>query len=300
MSINNTANTFIDLVKSISTDVAHSAGQTVVNNATVVSLVNPYTKEYKVEIDAQIVTAYALYDEAFNIGDSVAILVATEGININRYILRKTDAAYNPSSPGLDHYDQIGKTFSLIRADSTYAFKDADRALVEDYIARCNDPYVRFKVTSLSIGANAPANFYSGVSFTFKDSLGQAYTYTYSTAHLEGAVKPGVTLSEQYSPYFQLKPTIVEFQSGIADEADGVTWGDISFEIYDRVPRSAATEAKILALDGFEITADSEELLRLQSKLRIDYEAVDSSKLTVVWEKWNSESNQWVELTPET
>ena len=100
--MSNTAQTLTNIINNLSTSQMQKTGYTTIINAEVMTLVNPFTKEYKVKIDGIPVTAYGIYDVVYNVGDWVVVIESDVDSQSDYFILRISEVF--PSVQSCDFY----------------------------------------------------------------------------------------------------------------------------------------------------------------------------------------------------
>lgn len=252
-------------------------GQSYIATGTVVSLENPFTKEYKVLIGGIQVVAYSIPDQVFEPNSSVVILRSTLDSQSDHFILRASSTGASVV-PILDEYDQIGKPISVTIGAADFT---NENALLEQYIEMAENPYICIGATLKLEGEGiANGDFVSRLIVTFNDSK----TLVYSTSHMEGVIEAGTTI--QKSTYLKVPggaktiATIVKEDTNCAG-----TWSALTITVYNK--SSQGTACRLVAEKGFKLPEDATDTdtLSLRVKMRDNFKTV-----TPVEVKWFREN----------
>lgn len=253
-------------------------GQSYTATGTIVSLENPFTKEYRVLIGGVQVVAYGISDQVFEPNTSVVILRSTLDSQSDHFILRASADTGATVVPVLDEYDQIGKPISVTVNATDFT---AANTLLEQYIEMADNPYICIGAT-LTLGGDsiASGDFVSELTVTFND----AKTLVYSTSHMEGVLTTETTA--QKSAYLKV-PSGAKTIAAITQEDKGCTgtWSALTITVYNK--SSQETACRLIAEEGFELPEDAEttDTLSLRVKMRDNFKTV-----TPVEVKWFREN----------
>lgn len=262
-------------VEGIAKSSFSQVGQSYTAIGTVVSLVNPFIKEYKVSIDGVQVVAYGISDQVFEPGSSVVILRSTLDSQSDHFILRTAAGSGPTVVPVLDEYDQIGKPIPV--AIGTTGFDNAN-ALLQQYLEMAENPYICIGATlALSGSGIASGDFASELTLNFNDNK----SLVYSTSHMEGVLTTTSTI--QKSAYLKM-PSEAKTISSIVKEDSGCTgaWSEITITVYNK--SSQGTACRLIAENGFEFATGGTDLT-LKVKMRDDFKPVTPTEV-----KWFREN----------
>ena len=276
--MSNTANKLIGLVKSVSLDSLAKSNQTrIIENAVIASLVNPYSKEYRVTINGTQVTAYGIYEQTYKTGDVVRVIESSSDSLSDRYILG-TSIVSAPTGESIqwDRYDLMGAPIVLNTTQTEYPD-------FTTYVNKAKEPYCRISADVTITKGYATGDFQSSVKILFEEA---GKSLVYSTNSMEGTFAITSHQTSALIPLNNGEKTIKEVS--IIDDNNYARWSNITIEVYDKVQATEATTLKIIAPSGDTVkdTETSKEL-KLESKLRKDFVRIDESDVTFIWFREN-------------
>lgn len=280
--MSNTAQTLTNIIKNISANQMQKTGYTTIVNAEVMTLVNPFTKEYKVKIDGIPVTAYGIYDVVYNVGSWVVVIESDVDNVKDRYIVAESNIVGNQSfddSPQ-DKYDQIGAPIDLGQTNGW-------KSNIE--IPMIAHGYCR--VSTIFIPNYTDERFESKIIINFD----KGDPIVYSSSLMEGGLILNPEI-EQLSPYFQIPEGATKIVSITQEDEDPgaeddekkktSTWEDVMLTFYINMEEWEATTLQILAPNGYEVTNEITELI-LEAKLHNDSIHVNPNAVTYIWFREN-------------
>lgn len=280
--MSNTAQTLPNIIKNISANQMQKTGYTTIVNAEVMTLVNPFTKEYKVRIDGVPVTAYGIYDVVYNVGDWVVVIESDVDNIKDRYIVAESSTigsqSFNISAQ--DRYDQIGAPIDL---GQTNGWKS------DIGIPVITHPYCR--ISTIFTPNYTDERFESKIIIKFN----KGDPIVYSSSLMEGRLILNTEI-KQLSSYFQIPEGATKIVSVTQKDEDpgakeGVekktsTWADVTLTFYNEVQDWEATALKILAKTGY-IAIDGENANILEAKLRKDFIRINPDEVEYIWFREN-------------
>ena len=278
--MSNTAQTLTNIIKNISANQMQKTGYTTIINAEVMTLVNPFTKEYKVKIDGIPVTAYGIYDVVYNVGDWVVVIESDVDNVKDRYIVAESSTAGSQSFniSAQDKYDQIGAPIDLGQTN------DWKSNIGIPVIAH---PYCR--ISTILTPNYTDERFESKIIIKFD----KGDPIIYSSSSMEGGLILNTEI-EQLSPYFQIPESATKIVSitqedkdpGAKEEAEkkASTWADVMLTFYNEAQDWEATALKILAKTGYT-AIDGDNVL--EAKLRKDFIRINPDEVEYIWFREN-------------
>lgn len=274
--MSNTAQTLTNIIKNISANQMQKTGYTTIVNAEVMTVVNPFTKEYKVKIDGIPVTAYGIYDVVYNVGDWVVVIESDVDNVKDRYIVAESSTAGSQSFniSDQDKYDQVGAPIRITIGQE----EDIELPILPH-------PYCR--ISTKFTPSYTDQRFESKISIYFDDGD----PIVYSSDLMEGALISGQQI-EQLSPYFQIPYGATKIVSITQEDltkyqdTNVSTWADVTLTFYNEAQDWEATALKLLAPTGY--TAISGENANiLEAKLRKNFIRINPDEVEYVWFREN-------------
>lgn len=276
--MSNTPQTLVNIIKNISANQMQKTGYTTVVNAEVMTLVNPFTKEYKVKIDGIPVTAYGIYDIVYDIGSWVVVIESDVDNTKDRYIVAESNTIGNQSFDiaAQDKYDQIGAPIDLIKTETGWE-KPID---LSAYLTGVAHPY--FKITTDFKPNYTAKNFESKLHIRFNNGK----TVTYTSSFMEGSLYNN-SATEQTSMYFQIPWGATSIINIIEENIYcDPEWTNTKITIYNEVQDWEATALKILAPTGYMVIS-GENANVLEAKLRKDFVRINPDEVEYIWFRKN-------------
>lgn len=280
--MSNTAQTLTNIIKNISANQMQKTGYTTIINAEVMTLVNPFTKEYKVKIDGIPVTAYGIYDVVYNVGDWVVVIESDVDNVKDRYIVAESSTAGSQSFniSAQDKYDQIGAPIDL---GSTNSWKSNIGIPVIAY------PYCR--ISTLFTPNYTDEYFESKIIIKFD----KGDPIVYNSNSMEGRLILNTKI-KQLSSYFQIPEGATKIVSVMQEDEDPgaendaakkvSTWTDVTLTLYNEAQYSEATALKILAPTGYT-AIKGENANILEAKLRKTFIRINPDEVEYIWFREN-------------
>ena len=295
--MSNTPQTFLNIINNLSANQMQKTGYAQVINAEVISLINPFTKEYKVNILGTPAIAYGIYDVIYQAGTPVAIIEAISEGSKDRYIIGASstegDWVYNISV--YDNYDLVGEPI-LLQNDSGY-----NEIFLRQRQTNKNQ-YVKIK-TNFSftgegeVGTPVNTDAKSELTITLWKSAeddSDPIKITYNTDWMEGNIRIIAAADKKYlqeSPYFFIPAEYTYISSWEYKTSSGVSavWENTSLLLYNEVSDKNASGLFIEAPKGYKYISEDTNL-ELKAKLRLDYKKIDLSnkeEVEILWFREN-------------
>ena len=280
--MSNTAQTLTNIIKNISANQMQKTGYTTIVNAEVMTLVNPFTKEYKVKIDGIPVTAYGIYDVVYNVGDWVVVIESDVDNAKDRYIIAESNIVGNQffDNTPQDKYGQIGAPIDL---GKTNGWKSN---IVIPMIA-----HLYCRVSTIFTPNYTDERFESNIIINFD----KGDPIVYSSSLMEGGLISDTKI-KQLSSYFQVPEGATKIVSITQEDKDpgaendavkkASAWTEVTLIFYIDTQKWEATTLEILALNGYEIIDGITELI-LEAKLRKDSIHINPNEVTYIWFREN-------------
>ena len=274
--MSNAPQTLTNIIKNISANQMQKTGYTTVVNAEVMTLVNPFTKEYKVKIDDIPVTAYGIYDVVYDVGSWVVVIESDVDNTKDRYIIAESSTIGSQSFDiaAQDKYDQIGAAVNLGQTDGW------EENIGIPMIAH---PYCRISATFIPNYTNQYFESKITIYFDNGDPI------IYGSNLMEGKLIQDSEV-EQLSPYFQIPYGATKIVSIIQEDEDEEnkisTWTNVTLTFYNEAQDWEATALKILAPTGYTVIS-GESANVLEAKLRKDFIRINPDEVEYIWFREN-------------
>lgn len=291
--MSNTVKSFTGLIKNISANTLEKNGYTQIINAEVISLINPFTKEYKVKNGDSIVIAYGLTDQTYAIGSHVAVIESNADATKERYIIGATSTStfqlYDVAMQ--DTHDLMGAPIipSFFAEEKKW---NVDNTLFTEYIQKAQAPCIQINV-DLTLAAQASSDFFSKIIINLSNGYNKneenyiSQIIEYNIAHMSGVIKQNGETTSQFSQYFHIKDGITQIDNIIQSDVNcNASWDNLKIKIFNEVSESEATALKIIAPDGYRVYEDT-TWLQLASKLRKNYTSIDNENIDFIWFREN-------------
>lgn len=279
--MSNMSQTLTNIINNLSASQMQKTGYTTVVNAEVMTLVNPFTKEYKVKIDGIPVTAYGIYDVIYNAGSWVVVIESDVDNTKDRYIIAENNTIDNqPYVVIQDKYVQIGLPEVLGETNDW-----------ESDIAIPAIEHLYCKISAIFKPEYTDERFESKIIIKFDtdDSI------VYSSSLMEGGLNSDKEVG-QLSSYFQVPEGATKIVSITQEDEDPgaekaaakkvSTWTEVTLIFYADAQDWEATALKILAPNGYEVINGITELI-LEAKLRKDSMHINPDEVTYIWFREN-------------
>lgn len=293
--MSSTAQTLTNIINNLSASQMQKTGYAQVINAEIISLINPFTKEYKVNILGTPAIAYGIYDVVYQAGTPVAIIEAISEGSKDRYIIGASstegDWVYNISA--YDNYDLVGEPI-LLKSDLVY------NEIFQRQRQTNKNQYVKIKTSfrftgevNTSVSADAKSELIITLQKNAEDDT-DPITITYNTDWMEGNVRVIAAAGKEYpqeSPYFFIPSEytyIKSWEYKTSSEASAV-WENTSLLLYNEVSDKNASGLFIEAPKGYKYVSEDTDL-ELKAKLRLDYKKIDLSdeeEVEILWFREN-------------
>ena len=293
--MSNTVQTLTNITKNISASQMQKTGYAQVINAEVVSLINPFTKEYKVNILGTPAIAYGIYDVVYQTGTPVAIIEAISEGSKDRYIIGASstegDWVYNIS--GYDNYDLAGEPIVLKNSSGYNEIFQRQRQTNKNQYVKIKTNFSFTGEVGTSVGTDAKSELTITLQKSAEDNS-DPITITYNTDWMEGNIHIIAAENKEYSqesPYFFIPSKYTYIKSWEYKTSDGVSaaWNNTSLLLYNEVSDKNASGLFIEAPKGYKYVSEETDL-ELKAKLRLDYKKIDLSdeeEVEILWFREN-------------
>ena len=293
--MSNTPQALANIINNLSASQMQKTGYAQVINAEVISLINPFTKEYKVNILGTPAIAYGIYDVVYQAGTSVAIIEAISEGSKDRYIIGASstegDWVYNISA--YDNYDLVGEPILLQNGSGYNEILQRQRQTNKNQYVKIKTNFSFTGEVNTSVGTGAKSELIITLQKSAEDTS-NPITITYNTDWMEGNIRIIAEEGKEYpqeSPYFFIPSEYTYIESWEYKTSNGASaeWKNTSLLLYNEVSDKNASGLFIEAPKGYKYVSEKIDL-ELKAKLRLDYKKIDlndEEEVEILWFREN-------------